>query len=197
VLRCFRASVIWRCGCSVDRWAEARVKIARMTLTIKLDGNWSSFQLANNTPASLIVSLPLPQGCLHNRATPSTDAVRVCGSISNVAEFSMQGVMGMDCQATAQGRGINTWKTGGWQASFCKAAPRQVWVAVAELHCHAGETTAANTIDIKSSSNRPQQLKQQRQLQQQHAPTEAVNTTTAAASRNNGININNANNKPQ
>jgi hypothetical protein len=32
------------------RWAEARVKIARMTLTIKLDGNWSSFQLANNTP---------------------------------------------------------------------------------------------------------------------------------------------------
>ena len=27
-------------------WAEARVKIARVTLTIKLDGNWSSFQLA-------------------------------------------------------------------------------------------------------------------------------------------------------
>ena len=32
------------------RWAEARIKIARMTLTIKLDGNWSSFQLANSTP---------------------------------------------------------------------------------------------------------------------------------------------------
>ena len=31
-------------------WAEARIKIARMTLTIKLDGNWSSFQLANSTP---------------------------------------------------------------------------------------------------------------------------------------------------
>ena len=31
-----------------DRWAEARIKIARMTLTIKLDGNWSSFQLAIN-----------------------------------------------------------------------------------------------------------------------------------------------------
>lgn len=31
-------------------WAEARVKIARMTLTIKLDRNWNSFQLANNTP---------------------------------------------------------------------------------------------------------------------------------------------------
>jgi hypothetical protein len=33
-----------------DGWAEAPIKIARMTLTIKLDGNWSSFQLANNTP---------------------------------------------------------------------------------------------------------------------------------------------------
>jgi hypothetical protein len=31
-------------------WAEAPIKIARMTLTIKLDRNWSSFQLANNTP---------------------------------------------------------------------------------------------------------------------------------------------------
>ena len=31
-------------------WAEAPIKIARMTLTIKLDGNWSSFQLANSTP---------------------------------------------------------------------------------------------------------------------------------------------------
>ena len=31
-------------------WAEARLKIARMTLTIKLDGNWSSFQLANSAP---------------------------------------------------------------------------------------------------------------------------------------------------
>ena len=31
-------------------WAKATIKIARMTLTIKLDGNWSSFQLANSTP---------------------------------------------------------------------------------------------------------------------------------------------------
>ena len=31
-------------------WAEAPQKIARMTLTIKLDRNWSSFQLAINTP---------------------------------------------------------------------------------------------------------------------------------------------------
>ena len=33
-----------------DNWAEAHIKIARMTLTAKLDGNWNSFQLANNTP---------------------------------------------------------------------------------------------------------------------------------------------------
>ena len=32
------------------RWAEAHEKIARMTLTIKLDRNWSSFQLANSAP---------------------------------------------------------------------------------------------------------------------------------------------------
>jgi hypothetical protein len=31
-------------------WPEGRIKIARMTLTIKLDGNWSSFQLANSAP---------------------------------------------------------------------------------------------------------------------------------------------------
>jgi hypothetical protein len=31
-------------------WAEAHEKIARMTLTIKLDRNWSSFQLANSAP---------------------------------------------------------------------------------------------------------------------------------------------------
>ena len=41
-------------GISLERyftcWAEARLKIARMTLTIKLDGNWSSFQLANSAP---------------------------------------------------------------------------------------------------------------------------------------------------
>jgi len=34
----------------IQRWAEAPIKIARMTLTIKLDGNWSSFQLANSAP---------------------------------------------------------------------------------------------------------------------------------------------------
>ena len=37
-------NVMWHC------WAEAPIKIARMTLTIKLDGNWNSFQLANSAP---------------------------------------------------------------------------------------------------------------------------------------------------
>ena len=36
--------------CTKQCWAEAPIKIARMTLTIKLDGNWSSFQLANSAP---------------------------------------------------------------------------------------------------------------------------------------------------
>ena len=31
-------------------WAEAHIKIARMTLTIKLDRNWNSFQIANSAP---------------------------------------------------------------------------------------------------------------------------------------------------
>lgn len=35
---------------SHEYWAEAHEKIARMTLTIKLDRNWSSFQLANRAP---------------------------------------------------------------------------------------------------------------------------------------------------
>ena len=35
---------------SWNSWAEAPIKIARMILTIKLDGTWSSFQLANSAP---------------------------------------------------------------------------------------------------------------------------------------------------
>ena len=47
-------------------WAEARVKIARMTLTIKLDGNWSSFQLANSAPPlSVTDSAIAPSARMH------------------------------------------------------------------------------------------------------------------------------------
>ena len=43
-------------------WAEALVKIARMILTIKLDWNWSSFQLAN---------IALPQNVMRCDIAPS------------------------------------------------------------------------------------------------------------------------------
>ena len=52
-------------------WAEAPIKIARMTLTIKLDGNWSSFQLANNTP---------PLSVTGSVIAPSARMQRACGS---------------------------------------------------------------------------------------------------------------------
>ena len=59
--RVFQVWLVWRCcwatkrwqyvhSGACHRWAEAPVKIARMTLTIKLDRNWSSFQLANSAP---------------------------------------------------------------------------------------------------------------------------------------------------
>ena len=45
----------------VSCWAEALLKIARMTLTIKRDGNWSSFQLANSAlPLSVTSSAIAP-----------------------------------------------------------------------------------------------------------------------------------------
>jgi len=33
-----------------SHWAEAHIKIVKMTLTIKFNRNWSSFQLANRAP---------------------------------------------------------------------------------------------------------------------------------------------------
>ena len=36
--------------CFPSRWPKGHIKIARMTLTIKLDRNWNSFQLANSAP---------------------------------------------------------------------------------------------------------------------------------------------------
>ena len=51
-----------------EHWAEARLKIARMTLTIKRDGNWSSFQLANSAlPLSVTSSAIAPSARMHNR----------------------------------------------------------------------------------------------------------------------------------
>ena len=42
-------------------WAEAHIQIGRMTLTIKLDGNWNSSQLADSAPPlSVTGSAPAP-----------------------------------------------------------------------------------------------------------------------------------------
>ena len=53
-------------------WAEARVKIARVTLTIKLDGNWSSFQLANSAPPLSVTDSAIAPSARINRHGPST-----------------------------------------------------------------------------------------------------------------------------
>ena len=53
------ATVVWHCVSAESCWAEARVKIARMTLTIKLDGNWSSFQLANSAPPLSVTDIAI------------------------------------------------------------------------------------------------------------------------------------------
>ena len=56
----------------VKCWAEAHEKIARMTLTIKLDRNWSSFQLANSAPPlSVTDSAIAPSARMHRRAMTS------------------------------------------------------------------------------------------------------------------------------
>ena len=56
-------------GGDLDCWAEAPIKIARMILTIKLDGNWSSFQLANSAPPlSVTDSAIAPSARMHARS---------------------------------------------------------------------------------------------------------------------------------
>ena len=64
-------------------WAEARIKIARMTLTIKLDGNWSSFQLANSAPPlSVTDSAIAPSARMHLKL--SSRATLNCTDLSVV-----------------------------------------------------------------------------------------------------------------
>ena len=58
-------------------WAEAAIKIARMTLTIKLDRNWNSFQLANSTPPLSVTDsaiAPFPKDALPGRASKKESA---------------------------------------------------------------------------------------------------------------------------
>ena len=48
---CANIAAEYRASCCACRTlGQSPVKIARMTLTIKLDRNWSSFQLANSAP---------------------------------------------------------------------------------------------------------------------------------------------------
>ena len=62
------------------RWAEAHEKIARMTLTIKLDRNWSSFQLANSAPP-----LSVTDSAIAPSARMDQFALRVLSCIWQVA----------------------------------------------------------------------------------------------------------------
>ena len=62
---------------SSECWAEAPIKIARMTLTIKLDGNWSSFQLANSAPPlSVTDSAIAPSARMYHQARKTEWAER-------------------------------------------------------------------------------------------------------------------------
>ena len=59
------ASVVQCC------WAEVRIEIARMTLTIKLDGSWSSFQLANSAPPLSVTDSAIAPAARMVEARPS------------------------------------------------------------------------------------------------------------------------------
>jgi hypothetical protein len=63
-------------------WAEARIKIARMTLTIKLDRNWSSFQLANSAPPLSVTGSAIAPSA---RMRDMVDGVEMTGGCISVA----------------------------------------------------------------------------------------------------------------
>ena len=65
-------------------WAEARVKIARVTLTIKLDGNWSSFQLANSAPPLSVTDSAIAPSA---RIPPNRRGRKVRSTSANDAPF--------------------------------------------------------------------------------------------------------------
>ena len=62
-------------------WAEAHEQISRMTLTIKLDRNWSSFQLANSAPPlSVTDSAIAPSARMNHHEVASVVDDAGCGS---------------------------------------------------------------------------------------------------------------------
>ena len=88
-------SPVYKCSLLVYcvRWAEAPVKIARMTLTIKLDGNWSSFQLANSaSPLSVTDSAIAPSArMLQSTLESRHDCVLVFRQCSKVIINPLEG----------------------------------------------------------------------------------------------------------
>ena len=85
---------------SLSCWAEARIKIARMTLTIKLDGNWSSFQLANSTPPlSVTDSAIAPSARMHCGSAGSDRNKKICGRGRSKCDQQMVGQCNCDAIA--------------------------------------------------------------------------------------------------
>ncbi len=77
------------------RWAEAHIKIARMTLTIKLDRNWSSFQLANSAP---------PLSVTDSAIAPSARMVRKRHAVSTPAHWRKLARLPRGAPALLRGR---------------------------------------------------------------------------------------------
>jgi hypothetical protein len=76
------------CEAAQERcWAEAHIKIARMTLTIKLDRNWSSFQLANRAPPLSVTGSSIAPSAriLHIDGDVTVTRLRVAGSALTMA----------------------------------------------------------------------------------------------------------------
>ena len=80
------------CAVLVASWAEAPIKIAKMTLTIKLDGNWSSFQLANNTPPlSVTGSVIAPSARIQLKGTGAAQGdLKGCGTCLHTSTLSLK-----------------------------------------------------------------------------------------------------------
>ena len=106
-------------------WAEAHQKIARMTLTIKLDRNWSSFQLANSAPPLSVTGsaiapsarMTLPDAAAHVEqhcwcGSLAVGAARCCGEGGRWNTAFLR-ILGDDRQAGFHGHGVARHAPGG------------------------------------------------------------------------------------
>ena len=76
-------------------WAEAPGKIARMTLTIKLDRNWSSFQLANSAPPLSVTDSAIAPSARMPRPCPPLPQARPIGVGAPASHALRAGVLEM------------------------------------------------------------------------------------------------------